>query len=39
MKLLTGDLDIGLPNARWRVYTIEKRSIEKYVSVAQDDKS
>lgn len=37
MKFLTGDPDIDLPKARWRIYTIEKQSTEKYVLVPEDD--
>lgn len=37
MKFLTGDPDIDLPKAGWRVYTIEKQSTELYVLVAQGD--
>ena len=37
MKFLTGDPDIDLPKAGWKVYAIEKRSEEKYVLVAQGD--
>lgn len=37
MKFLTGDQEIDLPKAGWRVYTIERESTEKYVLVAQGD--
>jgi len=37
MKFLTGDPDIDLPKAGWRIYTIEKQSTEKYVLVPEDD--
>jgi broad specificity phosphatase PhoE len=37
MKFLTGDEDIDLPKAGWRIYTIEKQEAEKYVLVAQDN--
>jgi len=37
MKFLTGDEDIDLPKAGWRVYTVEKQDTGKYVLIAQDD--
>lgn len=37
MKYLTGDPDIDLPKAGWKIYTVEKQSTGKYVLVAQGD--
>lgn len=39
MKFLTGDQDIDLPKAGWRIYTVEKESTGKYVLVPENDQS